>query len=87
MNVKVTFACMGKTLKKLCATTYKIMQGIVGKWIFVKIGDRIFPLNVQFLNVKETLIMRSVAQDVRGLARRLSVKSQQHLDVSVMKEW
>ena len=87
MSARVIFACMGKTLKELYATIYKTMQGIVGKWIFVKIGDRIFPLNAQFLNVKLTLIMRSVVQDVRGLARRLSVKSQQHLVVSAMREW
>lgn len=61
MNVRVIFACMVKTLRKLCATIYKTMQGTVGRWIFVKIGGRIFPLNVQLQNVKLTLIMRSVA--------------------------
>ena len=87
MNVRVIFACMVKTLRKLCATFYKTMQGTVERWIFVKIGGRIFPLNVQLQNVKLTLIMRSVAQDVRGLARRLSVKNQQNLAASVMREW
>ena len=76
MNVRLIFACMVKILRKLCATTYKIMQGTVGRWISVKIGGRIYPLNVQLQNVKLTLIMRSVAQDVRGLARRLSVMNQ-----------
>ena len=87
MSVGVTYAIMVKTLRKLHAPIYKTMQGIVERWIFVKIGGKIFPSDVQFQAVKKTLIMRSVARDVRGPVRRLSVSKLPNLAASVIGEW
>ena len=87
MIVRVIFACLVKTLRSWCAAIYKTMQVHVGRWTFVKIGGKKFPSDAQFQNVQLTLTMKSVAQDVRGPAKRLSVKSQASLAATVMREW
>ena len=87
MIVRVIFACLVKTLRSWCAAIYKTMQVHVGRWTFVKIGGNKFPSDAQFQNVQLTLTMKSVAQDVRGPAKRLSVKSQASLAATVMREW
>ena len=87
MIVRVIFAYLVKTLRNWCAAIYKTMQVLVGRSTFVKIGGRIFPSDAQFQNVQLTLTMKSVAQDVRGPAKRQSVKSQPSPAASVMREW
>ena len=87
MIVRVIFAYLVKTLRNWCAAIYKTMQVLVGRWTFVKIGGRIFPSDAQFQNVQLTLTMKSVAQDVRGPAKRQSVKSQPSPAASVTREW
>ena len=89
MDVRLIFVHMVKILRKLHATASKTMQEIVARLKYVKIGGKIFRCHVQCKVVQETLIIRSVAQDVRRPVRTLHVMVMMHQELAafVMREW